>query len=538
VIADGSDINLPTHAPIRTAPYPSNGTIYSRSSDRGTVTSPGDAAPDAIIPVLAPSDSKGRPLGVLKAAGVYAASSAVANGMRFLLLPLLARSLSQAEFGNYTVAITIVGFGTMLSTAGQDAAAARAWYDCPGVAEFRRVVSRSLLTISFLNAIWLAMVVAFGSSAVARFFPASGVGLSRLMPYIASVVFFFPFASVGTTALQSQMRPLAFGAVQVFRAAFVLVVVAVAAWMGTTSAPLVLMAETVALAVGGIGAVVAALSVRRPNENLAAETARSVTTVSRAFAYGLPMVPAGISNWAMAVSDRLVLARFVSPAAIAIYGLGYSLPMLFGFLLTAANTAYVPHFFGYAVKDAEHGTQLNKDSELYALTFGWLALSVALLAPELARLAGGTSYAGSAPITRIVVFALYLQGFYLLASLPLYQKHRTAYLPVVAALAAATNVVLNLILVPRYGIIAAAWDTLVAYSVLAGFVGLASRRLYPGRPINWLTVSLASGFGVLILLGSSLSAPLRAGFIAGAGLLVLIRCKSLVKNQTKDSWLT
>lgn len=467
---------------------------------------------------------------MLKAAGVYAASSAVANGMRFLLLPLLARSLPQAEFGNYTVAITIVGFGTMLSTAGQDAAAARAWYDCRDVSVFRRVVSRSLLMITLINAIWLTAMVVLGSAAVARFFPASGVGLSRLMPYVALVVFFFPFASVGTTALQSQMRPFAFGAVQVFRAAFVLVVVAVAAWMRTTSAPLVLMAETVALAVGGLGSVLASLTFKQPNENVAAETPRSVTSVSRAFAYGVPMIPAAISNWAMAVSDRLVLAKFVAPAAIAIYGLGYSLPMLFGFILTAANTAYVPHFFGYAVKDSEHGTQLNKDSELYALTFGWLAMSVALLAPELARLAGGTSYAGSAPITRIVVFALYLQGFYLLASLPLYQKHRTTYLPVVAALAAATNVSLNLFLVPRYGIIAAAWDTLVAYGVLAGLVALASRPLYPGRPINWLTVALASGFGVVILLGSGLGAPWRIAFIAGVGLLVLIRCKSLVKK--------
>jgi len=242
------------------------------------------------------------------------------------------------------------------------------------------------------------------------------------------------------------------------------------------------------------------------------------------------MIPAGISNWAMAVSDRLVLSRFVAPAAIAVYGLGYSLPMLFGFLLTAANTAYVPHFFRYAVKDEERGTQLNKDSELYALAFGWLAISVALLAPELALLAGGAKYAGSAPITRIVVFALYLQGFYLLASLPLYEKHRTGYLPVAAALAAATNVSLNLILVPRYGIIAAAWDTVVAYGVLAGFVALASRRLYPGRPINWLTVSIASAFGVLILLGSGLGAPLRAALVAGAAVLVLIRCKSLVKK--------
>ena len=502
------------------------------------MTSPADPAADAIIETSQPAETIGPQLGVLKAAGVYAASSAVANGMRFLLLPLLARSLSQAEFGEYTVAITIVGFGTMLSTAGQDAAAARAWFDCASVAVFRRVVSRLLLMMSVINAIWLIAVVALGSAAVARFFPASGVGLSRLMPYVGVVVFFFPFASVGTTALQSQMRPLAFGAVQVFRAAFVLVVVAVAAWIGKASAPLVLIAESIALAVGGIGAVLAALSVRQPNENVATETARSVTSVRRAIAYGLPMIPAGISNWAMAVSDRLVLARFVAPAAIAIYGLGYSLPMLFGFLLTAGNTAYVPHFFRYAVEDERRGTQLEKDSELYALTFGWLALSIALLAPELAQLAGGASYAASAPITRIVVFALYVQGFYLLASLPLYQKHRTAYLPVAAALAAATNVSLNLILVPRFGIIAAAWDTLVAYGVLAAFVALASRRLYPGRPVRWLTALLALAFGILILFGSGLGVPLRAALIAGAALLVLVRCKSLVKNHTQYLWLT
>lgn len=467
---------------------------------------------------------------VMRAGGIYAVSSALANGMRFLLLPILARGLSQAAFGAYTIAIAIVGFGTMLATLGLDGAVARAWYDRRDTASFNRVLRRTLLAATVINAAWLFALYAVGGALLPALLPATSRELSGLLAYIAALVFVYPYVSVGTTALQAQMRPIAYGAAQAFRAVFVLSVVAVADWKFSVSTELVLGAECIAAAIAGTGALIAALAHRAPDSATYQPTEREINSVRRAFRYGLPIVPASLSNWTMAVSDRLVLARYVTPAAVAVYGLGYSLPALFGFVMTAANSAYVPHFFHYAPTDEREGRQLRVDSHLFAAGLGWVALAVGLLAPELVLLAGGSRYADSAVITRIVVYAFYVQGFYLLASLPIYYRHRTGYLPMAAAIAAAANVALNVALVPRYGIVAAAWNTLVAYGVLTAVVSLVSGRWYASRPVNRKTVLVASIVALLLVVSAGLSLPFRILILVVSGAAAWWRCSSLLER--------
>ena len=52
------------------------------------------------------------------------------------------------------------------------------------------------------------------------------------------------------------------------------------------------------------------------------------------------------------------------------------------------------------------------------------------------------------------------------------------------AAAAATNLAANFALIPRYGILGAAWATVLSYAVMAGLGLVISQRLYP-LPLEW-----------------------------------------------------
>jgi O-antigen/teichoic acid export membrane protein len=74
-----------------------------------------------------------------------------------------------------------------------------------------------------------------------------------------------------------------------------------------------------------------------------------------------------------------------------------------------------------------------------------------------------------------------MQGFAVNAIM--FEK-RTRVIPIITATAGLLNVGLNLVLIPTFGALAAAWTTLVAYGWAFGLALYLSRRCYP-MPFDW-----------------------------------------------------
>jgi hypothetical protein len=87
--------------------------------------------------------------------------------------------------------------------------------------------------------------------------------------------------------------------------------------------------------------------------------------------------------------------------------------------------------------------------------------------------------------------------------------------PVVVGAGSLVNLALNIVLIPRWGIIAASWTTVAGFAVLAVLMLFVSRRYYV-IPYQWSrfakmalagTVTLAAGFAVQRLSGESVYQP-------------------------------
>ena len=70
-------------------------------------------------------------------------------------------------------------------------------------------------------------------------------------------------------------------------------------------------------------------------------------------------------------------------------------------------------------------------------------------------------------------------GVYLLTSIGLNITGRTRFYPVTTAIGAAVNIGLNFLLIPRFGIIGAAWANAAAYALQAALALGFSQRFYP-----------------------------------------------------------
>ena len=60
-----------------------------------------------------------------------------------------------------------------------------------------------------------------------------------------------------------------------------------------------------------------------------------------------------------------------------------------------------------------------------------------------------------------------LQGIYQLTSIGLAITKRTRYYPVATGIAAVASVTANVLLIPHFGVLGAAWANMISYGVLA-----------------------------------------------------------------------
>ena len=91
-------------------------------------------------------------------------------------------------------------------------------------------------------------------------------------------------------------------------------------------------------------------------------------------------------------------------------------------------------------------------------------------------------------------------------------KRKTWFAVVFTTIAAVINVGFNLILIPRYGSMGAAWSTLLAYAILTVVAYIVNQRIYfiPFE-IDIFIVGLA--IGVLLYVGSDFLAQGRGTYV-------------------------
>jgi O-antigen/teichoic acid export membrane protein len=108
---------------------------------------------------------------------------------------------------------------------------------------------------------------------------------------------------------------------------------------------------------------------------------------------------------------------------------------------------------------------------------------------------------------------------FLLTSVGIGVSKRARYYPTITAVVAAANVAANFLLIPRFGMMGAAWATLVSYAVMAAMGAVISQRLYPIPFERGRLLLLAAGGVAVFILGRWAPAALWTAIAVKAALL-------------------
>jgi O-antigen/teichoic acid export membrane protein len=395
--------------------------------------------------------------------------------VNFLLVPLYTAYLSTSDYGVLALLLLFSTLAKILFRLGLDGAFFRVHYDLGTDAERRRLAGTVALFGGGIGTLLFLLVVVFRGALTELLFAADAPA-AQLVVLAAADVWLGSFAVVPLSLLRIQDRPGLFSSFAAARHAAntLLKVVLVMRGFGVQG---VLISD--ALASGLLSLLLLPTLARNASLQF------SGAYLAEALRFGLPKVPHGLLLQAQNLADRKILDLFVTRAELGVYQMGYTFGQGVKFALSAFEPAWQPFIY------SQIGTKDAPVTIARIVTYAWagfvaLGLVVAVLARELlvVMTPKNAAFHAAAPIIPIVALAYVLHGSFLLSSIGIGIQKKARYYPIITAAAAATNIGANFALIPRFGVIGAAWATVFSYAVMAALGFLFSARLYP-IPFEW-----------------------------------------------------
>ena len=373
-----------------------------------------------------------------KHSAIYGLGGLVSRILAVLLLPLYTRYLSPSDYGKVETLIALTTVIGIVLRMGIHSAFFRFYFDSQDPGDRRRVVRTSfwftmaMATAGLAGGVLLAAPIAdvlFGSPGDSELVMAAFVGLWAGMNYEQL-----------TSLFRVEERSVAF------------VSASLANIFLTIGATLLLV---VALDQGPIGVIVGnftgtlivyAVLVGYRREQLGLEFDRGLLREMNRF--GIPLVPTALFLWVTNFSDRIFLVKLADTEEVGLYSVGVRIASAMVLLLTAFRLAWPA--FAYSIDDDREArrTYAFVLTYLVALTT-WVATGLALLSPWIVDWIAAPAFAESSRVVGPLAFSTVAFAAYIVVAIGVGRAKRTQFNWVVTGAAAAVNIALNLVLIPR-----------------------------------------------------------------------------------------
>lgn len=205
----------------------------------------------------------------------------------------------------------------------------------------------------------------------------------------------------------------------------------------------------------------------------------------------LPTVPRRMGFWLVTVSDRYIISFFLGVTAVGIYSAAYGLGQLpYSFVSILTFILLVPLSQLYDEGRMEEVTTHLSYSLKYFLAIAIpFVFGAAVLAEPLLRLFSTPEIASQGGIiTPLIALAVLILGISNIISNILLLVKKTKIMAYIWIIAAVLNLLLNIMFVPRMGILGAAIATLIAYLLALGLSTYYSFREFRFS-IHWLFIA-------------------------------------------------
>jgi O-antigen/teichoic acid export membrane protein len=437
----------------------------------------------------------------------------IAQGLQsirgIVLLPFITRLLSAGDYGLWVQAGTLTSLLSPIATLYLGSAILRFFAAESEPRRVARALIAVFVTIAVLSLlVALAVILTSGTIAAAFFEGQSAIlplAMASLLPECLGSIclaYFRTFRQMGRFSFFSVARPYV-----------ELVTLIILLLTGHTLIQLIFAMAIVRAALTG---VMMAIILRETGW-----ATPDFSPLPQYLRFSVPLMPTNLMLWVTNASDRFVIGYYLGVAAVGFYNPGYALGTVVAFM--SAPILYVLPTFVYAHFDqgrTKLATEYLSRALLTVVVTGLLMTAVlgGLSLPILSLLATTEMAQRGYLVTPFVALGATAQICTIVVSLALACVKKTHLMAYSAFAGACLNLGLNIIFIPRYGIVAAAVTTLVAMLVDLG-IRLALARRHVQLTIPWCRLIRAAV--AASILGISLFAVSPSAVASLLGLVIV-----------------
>ncbi|MFY9397473.1 MAG: oligosaccharide flippase family protein [Desulfomonilia bacterium] len=414
---------------------------------------------------------------LLRHSSVYGLGTIFAQAAGFLLLPFYTNYLTPADYGVAAIVETSIAIiGVMLSM-GLHQAIARFYAEGSESEARDLVISTSYIFTALISLPFVPMLLLVSAPLSELLFKRSDYGTFFMLSSLGLFMGFF--VQVGLTYLVLKARSSTYVLVTISNTVMLILLnVYFIAFKGT----------------GLIGIFYSALIAKTTYAVLLSAPILMKTGLGFSFGLGLRMIwfaiPLGFSTIFRIItneSDKLFINYFFSPFETGIYAVAVKIATGVHLLLTMT---FVQSFqpIRYQIAKEEGGPRTyGSIFEQYLLAIGAFGLFLSIFSDEIIRLMTAEEFYTSAMFIPPLILSWIMFGskYHLENGILLSMKSR--YIFYISGVSSAVNIILNILLIPRWGLWGAVLSSNVSNAILAGASFVVSQRFYR-IDIRWFKV--------------------------------------------------
>lgn len=399
----------------------------------------------------------------------YFGTMVVGQGMSFLLLPFITRALSPDEYGVYTIALTVGSLVAMIASSWLRNVALRLYFD----EDVQGRTRAFFVATATLQALLLAIL--YGGTLL--LLPSLPVGQASLSVYISAGLSLLvgDLAVYATTLLRAEQRVGSFALAEVGGGVVRFAATLIGLQIGLNSAKLLFDATTIGYALAALVALVALWP------RLTGPIALDIGPMKRVLSHGPSALPFSVSDWVERLADRLVIENYLGTAAVGIYSVGYAIgERTIGLIVRAVFMMAWPTILVAWRDEGVRGaaSAIRRAQHLYVWFTVGPTVFMMVYGGELLRVLAGADFRAGDGLVPLISLSMWIGGYATYFNRDMELNKRFGAISTVRAVGAAVNLALNLWLVPLYGLMGAAWATLINRLLNAGvFFALRDREL-------------------------------------------------------------
>lgn len=404
----------------------------------------------------------------------------------FVSFPLFTRMLSVSDYGLMSLVLKLASIFAVMSKLGLQHSLLRFWNEHASSEKSDGL--QRFFSSMFFGAIGTSLAAALLFSVGISVIPTSAVGdgLKQLLLFSAFLILIRGMFSVLAAVLRVQEMTKTYNILDVAQKA------------GTILASCVFFfawrRDVWALITGPIvaeGLVVLFISVFVVQRSLLVPKLFDAGLFRQALFFGLPLSILEFSSIILDSGDRVLVQHYLGSEQLGYYSAVYNLSTyLEAALVVPLNLALFPIYMKIWAQKGREETQafLSRGLELLLLLNIGVLVPVALTSGDAMTVLASPKYHSSHRLLPILVagLLLYAMHFFLSAGLLIHKKTFTAARMVIYA--CIFNIVMNIILIPRMGLLAAAVATFASYAFLVVILGRASFKVLPFR-VEWSSIA-------------------------------------------------